>query len=213
MTAERVFEAREGSIRAALVAEGPALALFNARTRNTMVRASLHAGGRVWLQVFLPKRFSDYARRLGYRESAKWRKEKQFLLGQSVPFVGFTPPGGGKRHPRWKGENPEKMAVAAINGANVKATATASNAQVVITIPYGHAVRPETSDMLRNVPTWEVERIALEVAKHLQRILDGLLDADAVPPMPARVVPPAPRVTAKGLGERSTAGIGARRAG
>lgn len=213
MSGERVFTAAEGPIRAVLMAEGSALALFDARTRNTMVRLALHAGGRMWLQVFLPKRFSEYAKRLGYRVSARWAKEKLFLLGNAVPFIGFTPPGGGRQHPRWKRTNPEKMSVAVINGANAKATATASRAQLVFTIPYGHAVRPETSDALRTVPTWEVQRIAEEVASHLQRVLDGLLPATEITAPVPRAVPPAPRVSARGLGERSAGGLASRRAG
>ncbi len=209
MPGERVFEAVQGPIRATIIANGPALALFSAKARNSIIRTALQHGGRYWLRTFLPKRFSDYAYRIGYNDSHSWAKAKQFLLGKSIPFIGFTPPGGGKRDPKRKATNPEKMAVAAINGANVRSTATAKNARIVFTIPYGHPVRPETSAQFRTVPPWEVDRVAKVVAETMQRILGGLLGdnyQDNLPQQAPGRMPAIPRVSARVIGELSTSG-------
>lgn len=201
-----VYETKVGPIRARIEAEGSALALFDAKVRNTIIRTALSAGGQFWLQVFLPKRFSSYATTFGYTASQRWRKFKEFELGAAVPFVGFTPPGGGPAAPRWKQKNGEKMITAALNGANYTATATAANARIIFRIPYGHPVQQMTSDMFRTVPSWEVERVGEVVGKKLQDILDGLLPAGAVPPITPRVVGSAPSVRISGAGERRVSG-------
>ncbi len=173
MTGVVVSTQQVGPVRATIVAYGGALALFSAKERNDIVRGALLAGGQYWLGAFLPKRFSVYAFTLGYRVSEKWRRTKQWQLGAAVPFVGGTPPGGGPRMPSWKGKNGEKMITAALSGATASATATAGNSKIVWLIPFGHAVRPETSEAFRMIPTWEVERIAEHVSESLGAYFAG----------------------------------------
>lgn len=202
-----VHRETNGPIRARLEAEGMALALFDPKFRNDVVRLAMKAGGDFWVNVFLPKRFSQYAFSMGYRVSSRWRKYKEFQGGVAVPFVGLSPPGGGPIAPKWKRTNPEKMITAALGGARASATATANRARIVVSIPYGHAIQPETSDMFRFVPSWEMERVAQVVGKSLQDLLDGLLPAIAIN---AKAVSAARRqrrpVTTMmtGLGERVT---------
>ncbi len=213
MTAEKVYQIRQGPIQAAIHAEGAALALFKTKHANNLVRLSLTAGGRAWIEIFLPKRFSAYANSIGYRVSQKWREIKERATGSAaIPFLGLTPPGGGPVAPRWTQRNGAKMMPTAIRGARAAATATSANARVVITIPYGHAVQAETSAMFRNVPSWEVDRVAEIVGAHLQNLLDGLLPAVAVT-APKPRMPHAPAVRATGIGERGIGGGMSRKVG
>lgn len=212
MSAAPVYQVKQGPIRAKLMAEGGALALFDPKQRNTIVRIAMKAGGDFWVGTFLPKRFSQYAVSIGYRVSSRWRKYKEFQTGVAVPFVGLTPPGGGPRAPKWKNTNPQKMITAALAGSKATATATGNNARINISIPYGHAVLPETSEMFRTVPSWEMDRIADVVGARLQDLLDGLLPTIAITaPAPRSVSPPQARVT--GVGSRRVGGAAARGTG
>jgi hypothetical protein len=199
---EVVHEVTVGPVRAQLIAAGPALALFRDSERNAFVRFALTAGGAFWLDVFLPKRFSDYSTSFGYRVSRKWRDLKIALTGVAVPFVGLTPSGGGPVAPRWKQENGAKMVDVALADSRARATATGNSAAIIITIPYGHPVQADTSDMFRTLPSWEVDRIADVVGQTLQRLLDGVLGPDAAAPAAAPRVT-APVVRATGLGGRA----------
>ncbi len=194
----RVYEAKVGPIRAQIFAAGGALAFFDASTRNEIIRAALLEGGKFWMRAFLPMRFSQYAYRLGYTVSQKWSQRKLRDLGASVPFLGFTPPGGGRQAPTWKGTNPEKMITAALNGASVRATAAAERASLTIRVPYGHPVREDTTASFRTLPTWEVDRIAEVVGKALaDQIADRFKAGDA---KPGRRAIPVPQVRALGAG-------------
>lgn len=171
MTAERkVYEAKVGAIRCVLMARGGALALFEAKTRNELIRNALTAGGVFWLRAFLPKRFSQYAYRLGYRVSKKWKDQKERHLGVVVPYIGGTPPGGGRVMPTWSQRNGEKMITAALNGANVKATATASVASLVFRVPFGHPLQADHAAWFRAMPSWEIQRVAEVTAKALDEL-------------------------------------------
>ncbi|MBA3622962.1 MAG: hypothetical protein H0W48_00530 [Methylibium sp.] len=200
-TVERI---QQGPIRVAIQAQGGTLALFKPAEANRLKRMALTDAGNLWLGVFLGKRFSDYATRLGYVVSAKWRQRKARDIGVVVPFVGFTPHGGGPPAPGWssKNANSEKMLIAA-RGARATATATQTREAVVITIPTGHALRPEHMAAFRNVPSWEVERMGQEVAKSLARML-----------MSAQVTAKGDGLTMRGAQmPRSVATLGQRRVG
>lgn len=212
MTAEKVHEAKVGPVRAVLLAEGPALALFKPAIRNTIVRTALKAGGNLWIDVFLGKRFGPYAYRIGYYVSRKWRQFKERGMGQAVPFVGFTPSGGGRIAPRWKQRNGEKMKVAAIKGARIAVTATQTKARITFSIPFGHPIQSTTSAQFRTLPSWEVERVAQATAKELQLILDGVLPATFIRTPKPRVVGPIPQVRATGVRTERTTGSGQRAA-
>ncbi len=205
----RVYEAKVGPIRAQILAAGGALVLFDASTRNEIIRAAMLEGGKFWMRAFLPMRFSQYAYRLGYTVSEKWSRRKLRDLGVSVPFVGFTPPGGGRRAPTWKGTNPEKMITAALNGASVRASAAAGRASLTIRVPYGHAVREETTASFRTLPSWEVARIAEVVGKALvDQIADRFMAGDA---KPGRRTMPIPQARVVGAGSPRQVGGGNKR--
>lgn len=209
MTERTVYQTQIGPVRARIVAAGGALALFDAKVRNNITRDGMLDGGRFWLQVFLPKRFSNYAYRFGYHVGKAWRQTKERQLGAAVPFVGGTPPGGGPVMPHWSQKNGEKMITAAINGASVRATATANRANLTFRIPYGHPVDAQASATFRTLPSWEVERIAQVTGQSIEdRILQGFASGAGFSGG-SRVVAPAAR--AVGVGEPRKVGGHAQR--
>ena len=151
-----IAEARQGPIRAVLEAQGAALSLFTQREANTAVREALEAGGDFWVRVFLPMRFSDYARKLGYRVKPTTAKAKALLSGRAVPFV-----------------QTGQLQQMAIPGAWARATATGGLGTIWIRIPRPHALRPEFAQVFTTVPTWEINRIAEVVETALAQIIQG----------------------------------------
>jgi hypothetical protein len=128
------------ALRAAIEFHGPKLALFTAAGRNDLVREALLAAGNLWISVFLPLRFSDYARKLGYHVTAQTQQRK--AKGRQPPFVntGAMAESTGKAH--------------------VEATATKGLGKAVIRIPLGHALQPQFLAVFRRLPPWEQVRLA-----------------------------------------------------
>ncbi|MBA3588517.1 hypothetical protein [Methylibium sp.] len=162
-----------GPIRTVIQAKTMSLLSFLPAERNLILRTVMQAAGDFWIRTFLPKRFTPYARRLGYSVGRKWQtsKERQ-TAGPVLPFVGLTPAGGGPPAPGWSQRNGEKMIVAAMRGATAKGMSKGLNKQsVIIRIPFGHAVRAETSATFRFIPSWEMARLAEIISKTLADII------------------------------------------
>lgn len=140
MAAQVLINRRRGPLRVVVETEGMALEVLSRAERNRSMREALANGGRVWPAVFLPLRFTDYARRLGYRKT----KEPFVVTGQ--------------------------MRDTAIAGTRVQGIAQGSRLQIVIRVPYGHPLLARYSDVFRSLPPWEVQRIAIEVGAWLRGI-------------------------------------------
>ena len=146
-------EIRNGPIRVAIQAEGAALKLFTQKQQNTIIRVALEDGGAYFVKVFVPLRFSNYARLLGYHPSNRYLRTKQAEGFGNVPFV---------RTGEWR---------TAAAGAYATATAKKTSGKIEIKIPQPHPVTPVTSAQFRSVLPKEFERIALQVGKALVALL------------------------------------------
>ncbi len=154
--------AGSGPIRAILEAQGPALAILEQAEgkagANDVIRQALQAGGDLWVNVFLPMRFTEYAKRLGYQVKPGWIAMKQRLTGQALPLV-YT---GSMR------EN-------ALAKAHADAVAKKGGGTITIRIPVDHggtdkqsgSLQPKENAVLRRVPESEVTRIAQQVERVL----------------------------------------------
>jgi hypothetical protein len=172
---EILWQRNSGPIRTALKLYGTGTAMFGSMAiseQNLLVKASLMRGGALWIKVFLPMRWTDYARKLGYRASMKWETFKQAVLGQVLPLVGV----GGEYRGKGKGEGnwpPGFMRDTATKGARVEAVSSGGRAVINIKIPFGHPVQPHTANIVTKVPPWELTRIAEEVGKSIAFFLKG----------------------------------------
>jgi hypothetical protein len=170
MIAWRFSGTGDSPLKVAIDLNRTALSWFSRAEQNTAIRTALLSAGNLWIEVFLEKRFSDYARKLGYDESAKWEATKIALAKggvltskQPTPFV-------------FSGQ----MKATALAGARATATATANRQAILIRVPYGHAVQPRAADVFRSVPPWEVLRLAEEVNASLVDWLNGQQQAHLV---------------------------------
>ncbi len=178
----RVFSTKNSTIGYAIEADQASMVLFSKSHQNQITRVTFKAAGDSWIVSWLPKRFSMYAYSLGYYVSNAWRDLKKGLLGKAIPFVGFTPPGGGisKPPPRYKRSdkplptNPQKM-MTATKGARAVGYAygKAGSARVIISIPIGHAVQPNTIRAFTTIPELEIATMAGVAAKTFASLMDG----------------------------------------
>ncbi len=137
------------------------LDMFSKKERNTIIRTAMTQAGEYWQAVFLPLRFSNYAYSLGYYVSAKWAKLKKKRLGKVIPYVGFTPSSG------------FKMVIVALRDSRALSTAAAARFLIIIKVPFGHPVRPETTESFTTTPANEVTRMSVQVAKNLDALIRG----------------------------------------
>lgn len=165
-----VSSVQRGPIRTTFEVFGGALALFSRAERNRAKRLAGGRGGRYWLSVWMPRRFSGYAFLLGYRVSGRWLATKRRNGAGAVPFVGLTPSGGGPVAPGYKQVNGAKMADA-IAGSSV--STSSDGERITIKVPYGHPIQTDKAEAFRRIPAHEVEAIAAEIGDELGRIISG----------------------------------------
>ncbi len=116
--------------------KGPFAKLMTAE-RKMVVQQCLRDGGEWFRSERIPLRFTDWVYRLGYRVTGEWKRFKRSVLhtGRALPFIGTTPPGGGKIKSMISGmpdvENGEKMAVA-WERSYVEVTGTAARGDILI---------------------------------------------------------------------------------
>lgn len=179
-------EIRNGPIRVTIEANRAALKLFAQRQANAIVRVALQDGGEYFLRVFVPLRFSNYAKKLGYRPSPGY-VAKKIRQGQGdVPFVASG---------AWRD---------ATGASRCEATATKAKGRITLRIPQPHPITPVTSAQFRTVLPDEIERVARQVGNTLTSLLaertettsrKGTVRAAlpatsraALPPKPARTI-------------------------
>lgn len=148
-----------------------ALALFSKKEHNAILSAGLAKALEFWLNTFLKKRFSEYARRLGYHVSNAYLKSKRKKLhgAEPVPLVFYG-----------------DLADAALAGSHATTTATKGEPKGVIRIPRGHSsgISPIVTEVLQNIPPWELERIAEVFGKS---VTDYINNAETVSPARSRL--------------------------
>ncbi len=158
----KIYDTGPGPIRATIELHGKALKLFRTKEANDIVRAALQSGGDLWVNIFLPMRFSDYAKQLGYRVNSKYAQKKQKVLGHNVPLVGIGGTAGAA-----------DSTLVASKSAHATATAKGGGGVITIRIPTGHALQAKDQAVFRQIPAHEVKRIAEEVEKTLTDLLSG----------------------------------------
>jgi hypothetical protein len=164
MATERIIPVNQTSpdapIRSVLRVQGAALKMMEEvegkKAANDVVRGALQAGGDFWINVFLPMRFTDYAKRLGYYVTDKWNKLKDKITSQVIPLV-------------YIGESRD----AALGGAYATATAKGDGGRITIRVPTKHPLKAKEQAVIRRVPEWEIKRIAKEIEENLIESLNG----------------------------------------
>lgn len=146
-----VHTSQNGPVRMAVEASEGVLSLFTAKARNDLVRDAAWQAGEFWRLTFLPMRFTEYAKKLGYYVQSSTRIKK-LKAGRQLPLV-------------WTGD----LRDMATNGSSTTARATSSKTEAVIRIPGPGYMnqQPLVYKTLRTIPTWEVERFAEVLEKAL----------------------------------------------
>lgn len=198
-----VHQSKQGPFRVVIEAYGGALNLFSPAHRSKVIKRAFREAGNVWLFKWMPKRFTNYAFMLGYRVSNKWKAIKIRYGGASIPFIGLTPSGGGRKDGPWWQRSGEKMATAARNG---RVTASGSSGQEVlkILVPYGHPIQTEKAKVFRTVHQIELEDMAQVFARRLASEIEG---ARLVTRGNARVLLPKTNPRKTGGGPRRPVGV------
>lgn len=151
-----------GAIKATLEAYGGMLAMYRDAARNAIVRDSMWQGGEYYRLTFVPLKFTNYAKRLGYHVTEAWAKRKAKFAG-TMPLV-FTDAltGNGLR-----GQ--------VLRNSRTEARVTRSNCYAIIRMP-GPAYMNATAAVygtLRSVLPEEISRCAAVIAEALAANLEG----------------------------------------
>jgi hypothetical protein len=157
-----------GIVKTELRLRGPLVDfLFKPAQRNRVYKSAMIFGAGYWIGEFLPKRFSNYAERLGYKATAKWEIRKQRKLGFITPYVGLSSTGEQRLKFR-------PMMQTALSGARVQATSSTTKGQkLAVIVPYGHPLRQFHHMIFRRVPYWEYERVAEKAAQALDYMIQN----------------------------------------
>ncbi len=153
-----VASVNEGPIRAVLKSNVAWLHHKSARARNSIIRAALFDGGVHWIDRWMWKRFSAYARRLGYRGATNGNRSvvKATVDGRRIfseaPFV-----------------DTGEFAIMSISGARVVATATSKRQRIRILIPSPHPIKAKNRAQFVRAPAEEVRSIAQAVERSLRK--------------------------------------------
>lgn len=158
-----IADSGPGPVRVVMEAHGSALRLFSRREQNEIIRDMMHDVGEYFIYAFLEKRFTDYAKKIGYSTGRGWQSIKDHLKARGViagsePFV-YT----------------GVMRFTALHDAHPEARATASKAYVKIRVPLGHAIKTKQSEMFKGIASWEMTRLAEIAEKSLVQHLEGKL--------------------------------------
>lgn len=175
MGRSRLSDTGPGPIRAQIDLYGQAFLLFTKKERNTVVRQAMESAGWMWINAFLPKRFTTYAYSLGYHMAAKYRAYKQRKQGHVLPNV-FT---GASRE-------------TATQGAHATGRATASRQTVTIKVPLpvleyttkngthkfaGYGNQSGMTQIIGTVPETEIKSVAAVVGREIGRGLQSKWEA------------------------------------
>lgn len=160
--AERIYALKNGPISVQIEANKKFMVLFSRKRQNEVTRNSLNAAGKFWAEVFLPKRFTNYAKSvLGFNPSHAWENakrklvfspnsRKQALDPQPTPLV-------------YRGE----MRRSALARWRTASTATAKRQVLVVRIPLGHPVKKHIADLITRCPRLELQRIVEVFSKSM----------------------------------------------
>lgn len=149
---------RRGPVRASIIHRGAALNLFQKRQANAIIRAALQDGGDYFCRVFIPLRFTNYAKKLGYRVTSEYADRKKKEGFGAIPFVRT-------------GDTRDKAVAQAHTDITASGGATGKG-RIKVLVPIGPiAFTPNLTQIFRSVPAYEIERIARVVGASLDSLL------------------------------------------
>ncbi len=150
--------ATNGPITAFLIENEKALAVFSQKERNTVARAAMTRTANMWIEIFLPLRFTKYAfAHLRYYPTAAWESVKRLMENSNKQTKGGRKVVGPQPTPLvFTGD----MRRAVLGGANSRVTATQSRPVARVRMPVGHAIKQSTAAPLKHLPPNEVKRLS-----------------------------------------------------
>lgn len=151
-----------GPLRVAIEAQDAALGLLGKREANAIRREALRRTGVDWTEHWLPRRFTPYARTLGYPHASVGRVPTR-LQPQRTPVTGKILRGAPL-------VDTGQFAKDALDNNEVRAFFGA-NPRIVITIPTPHPITPYMRTIMQKIPAKEVDWLAGRLAKHMADLL------------------------------------------
>jgi hypothetical protein len=149
---------RRGPVRATIIHRDAALKLFKPGQANAIIRVALKDGGDYFCKVFIPLRFTNYAKRLGYRVTNAYQQRKKQEGFGDLPFV--------------RTGDTRTQAVASAHTETTATGGASGKGRIKILVPIGPiAYTSNLSQIFRSVPAYEIERIARVVGSSLDSLL------------------------------------------
>jgi hypothetical protein len=177
---QKVFDSGPGPIRATIELSGAALSLFTIKDKKEIFMSVMQAVGDDWIAKALPKRFTNYARTLGYRVSKRWMDKKR-KYGEPLPFV-------------WEGDMRESV----LTKSKAQPGGTSKNPYVTIRMPYTHGIKKMYVPVMRSLPAHEMKTLAKVAAVALQAAMQDKMQQNyearaSAPPKQKRARATAPK--------------------
>jgi hypothetical protein len=148
---------------------------------NSIIRVALNEAGEMWVRVFLPMRFSDYAISvLGYRATDSYNKEKveaasagraldfhsaRSFEGQDINSGVVIPP---QPTPFVASGRSKELC---LSTARVEVRATATTGRILIRCQVGVIKFPKQYEAFKSIPAIERKRVIDQVKSTLDHIL------------------------------------------
>lgn len=150
---------------------------------NSMIRVALNEAGEMWVAVFLPKRFSDYARTvLGYRATEVYEAEKVQAAheGRALDFHSRRSiPGDDINSGVVLSPQPTPFVASGrskalcLSTARVEVSATATRGRIQIRCQVGVITFTKQYQSFISIPAIERQRVIEKVRSVLSTILSG----------------------------------------
>ena len=152
-----------GPIRASIEAYDGMLAMFTDSARNALIRDAMWQGGEYYRAVFVPLKFTNYARKFGYTVRSKYAARKRKLFGAELPLV-FSDE---VTHNGLRSQ--------VLGNSRSEARATRGKYSVLIRMPGPAYMNAQSTvyKVLRGVLPEEIQRVAVVVANTLAANLEG----------------------------------------
>ena len=183
--AERIYSLKNGPISVQIEANRKFMVIFSRKRQNEIIRNSLNAAGEFWANVFLPKRFSNYAKTvLGFNPAHEWQNAKRRLVFST--------------HADKQAQDPQPtplvyrgiMKRTALSRWRAASIATSKKQVLTVRIPLGHAVKKHIADIITRCPRLELQRIVEVFAKTMpQQIGNAYGPQQMATPRPSGVAP------------------------
>jgi hypothetical protein len=161
---KRVIPLRgSGPIKAQLEAYDGMLAMYEDAARNAITRDAMWQGGEYYRVTFVPLKFTNYARKLGYHASEKYVARKRRMFGAELPLV-YTDQ-----------QTHNGLRSQVLGGSRSEARATRKDCYVLVRMPGPSYMNQQRTvyKVLRGVLPAEVERVAKVVGQALADNLEG----------------------------------------